>query len=282
MALGKSTAVVIGSFALGESDRVVTFFSRDFGKIRGVARGARRMRSRFGSALELLTLGELVFFDTGRSDLVQVDHFDIVHPFERIRCDLDRLGQAAWMAECVARLTADRDPNATVYGLFVRALKSVEAGDSPRRAATAFGLRCVDALGHRLRIDACVGCGRRGAAVDAPLAIDVESGGLTCATCASRARGAIRVDAGILGALRRLRAMSWRDAMELALGSAETHVREIVDLHVAGLAGQPPRASRFVREVERSWPGVGGWRPTSGQQGSETHHERDGARHDRR
>jgi len=263
MALGKTTAVVIGSFPLGESDRIVSFFSRDFGKIRGVARSARRMRSRFGSALELLTLGDLVFFDTGRSDLVQVDHFDIVHPFEGIRSDLDRLGQGAWIVECVGRLTADRDPNAAVYGLLLRALRSVEAGDLPRRVATAFGLRCVDALGHRLRLDACVACGRRGASLGAPLAIDLEGGGLTCAACASRPRGAIRVDASTLGALRRLRAMSWSDMVALPLGPSEASVWELVELHVTCLAGQPARASRFVREIERSWPVHADWRPAS-------------------
>lgn len=254
MGLGRSTAIVIGSFPLAESDRVVSFFSRDFGKIRGVARAARRMRSRFGSALELLTLGELVFFDAGRSDLVQVDHFDIVHPFERVRADLERLGQAAWMVECVGRLTADRDPHATVYGLLVRALRSVEAGAPPRRAATAFGLRCVDALGHRLRIDACVACGRRVAGSRVGLTVDVDAGGVCCAACAARGRGAIPVDGDILGAFRRLRAMSWPDAMTVALGPGEPVVRDIVDTHVAALAGQPVRTSRFLREIERSWP----------------------------
>lgn len=272
MALGKSPAVVIGSAPLGESDRIVSFFSRDFGKVRGVARGARRMRSRFGSALELLTLGELVFFDGGRSDLVAVDHFDIVHPFAGVRGDLARLGQAAWMVECVARLTADRDPSATLYGLLVRALRGVEAGDPPRRAATAFGLRCVDALGHRLRIDACVGCGRRSGPAGASIAIDVDAGGLTCAACAGRSRGAVRVDAGTLAALRRLRAMPWADAMGLALGTTEDHVREIVDLHVTRLAGHPVRAARFLREIERSWPALSGGsrRAAARQRGGES------------
>lgn len=259
MPLGTSTAVVIGSFPLGESDRIVTFFSRDFGKVRGVARAARRMRSKFGSALELLTLGEMVFFDTGRGDLVQVDHFDIVNPFESIRSDLERLGQAAWMVECVTRLTADRDPSAVLYGLLVRALRSIEAGHPPRRAATTFGLRCVDVLGHRLRIDACVACGRRGTS-GAPMAIDVEGGGLTCAACASRTRGAIRTEASTLGALRRLRAMPWSDAMSVPLGESEDRVREIVDLHVTRLAGRPARAARFLREIERCWPfPAGAW-----------------------
>jgi DNA repair protein RecO (recombination protein O) len=254
MALGKSRAIVIGSAPLGESDRIVSFFSRDYGKVRGVARAARRMRSRFAGALGLLTLGELVFFDTGRGDLVQVDHFDIVHPFEGIRGDLERLGQAAFMVECVARLTADRDPSATLYSLLVRALRSVETGDPPRRAATAFGLRCVDVLGHRLRVDACVGCGRRASAAPSPFALDLEGGGLTCAACAGRSRGAIRVDAGTLAAMRRLRAMPWGEAMGLVAGETEDRVREIVDLHVARLAGQPVRTVRFLREIERAWP----------------------------
>src|SRR5439155_351347 len=115
MGLGNSAAVVIGSFPLGESDRVVTFYARDFGKIRGVAKASRRIRSRFAGALELFTLGELIFFDTGRSELVRIDHFDILHPFDRVRGDLERLGQAAWIVECVARLTAEHDRHVALY-----------------------------------------------------------------------------------------------------------------------------------------------------------------------
>src|SRR5438034_5090606 len=185
MALGKSTAVVIGSFALGESDRVVTFFSRQHGKIRGVARAARRIKSKFSGALELLTLGELIFFDTGRSELVRVDHFDVLRPFARVREDLERLGQAAWMAECVGRLTAERDPNVAVYGLLLRALKALEAGAPPRRVAVVFGVRLMDALGHRLRVDACVGCGRRDVFGRGPLIWDVGCGCRVLEACAN-------------------------------------------------------------------------------------------------
>src|SRR5215469_18132156 len=147
MALGKSSAVVIGSFDLGESDRVVTFYSREHGKVRGIAKASRRMRSRFGGALELFTLGELVFFDTGRSELVRVDHFDIVHPFLRVREHLERLGQGAWVVECLTRLTADRDPQPALFGLVLRSLRALESGARPQRVATCFGLRAADLLG---------------------------------------------------------------------------------------------------------------------------------------
>jgi DNA repair protein RecO (recombination protein O) len=246
--LGRTAAVVVGSFPLAESDRVVTFFSRQYGKIRGVARAARRVRSRFTGAFELGTQGELVFFDTGRSDLVRIDHFDITRPFAGVRDDLDRLAQAAWMAECVTRLTAERDPHAAVYGLLVRGLAAIEAGRPPRRVAVAFGLRLVDALGHRLRVDGCVACGRRaGGAVT----VDVEAGGLLCPSCEVGATAALRLAPASLAALRRLRGQGWDEATGAPLGRAEAELRELLDLQVARLAGQPARATRFVREIER-------------------------------
>jgi DNA repair protein RecO (recombination protein O) len=225
MAIQRSEALVVGRFPLGESDRVVTFFTRRFGKVRGVARSARRPRSRFGGALELFTLGDLVFFDSGRSDLVQVDHFDIVRPFDAVRSHLDRLGHAAWMIECVARLTADRDPHASLFALLVRALAAVEAGARPERVAVLFGLRCVDLLGHRLRIDACVACGRSRAAVAHAVSFDPEGGGTVCPTCAR-----------VVGRIVTVHAAS---------------LRALVEAQVSGLIGHSTRSARFIREVAR-------------------------------
>lgn len=253
MPLGRSSAVVLGSFPLGESDRVVTFFARQHGRLRGVARHARRPRSRFGAALEPFTVGELIFFDGGRSDLVQVDHFDITRPFAGVREDLERCGEAAWMAECVGRLTAERDPHAGLYSLLVRALAALEAGAAPAQVAVAFGVRCVGALGYRLRLEACVTCGRglRGAA---GAALDLAGGGVVCAGCAGAGAGNLAVDPSVLHALRRLRACAWDEALAPVPAAAE--LRGVIDAHVASLIGQPTRASRFLREVRKHWGGV--------------------------
>lgn len=253
MALGRSSAVVLGSFPLGESDRVVTFFARQHGRLRGVARHARRPRSRFGAALEPFTVGELIFFDGGRSELVRVDHFDITRPFTGVREDLERCGEAAWMAECVARLTAERDPHVGLYALLVRALAALEAGAAPAQVAVVFGLRCVGALGYRLRLEACVACGRslRGAA---GAALDLAGGGVVCAACAAGGAGDLAVGPAVLHALRRLRACAWEEALMPV--PAAPDLRAIIDTHVASLIGQPARASRFLREVRKHWGGA--------------------------
>lgn len=252
MAVERSPAVVIGRFDLGESDRVVTFFTRRFGKVRGVAKAARRLRSRFGGALEPFTLGELVFFDNGRSELVQVDHFDIVRPFARARDDLGRLGHSAWIAECVGRLTGERDANPALFTALTRALGAIEAGVPPPRVAVVFGLRGIDVLGHRLREDACVVCGRHDVMGDGTVAFDVVAGGTVCPPCARALGGVLTVAGGTLGALRRLRRASWPEAMALPLGRAETELRALLEAHVSSLIGQSTRSARFLREMSRA------------------------------
>jgi DNA repair protein RecO (recombination protein O) len=254
MPVERTAAIVIGGFSLGESDRVVVFFTRRLGKVRGVARAARRMRSRFAGALELFTLGELVCFDGGRSDLVQVDHFDIVRPFARIRSDLARLGHAAWIVESVARLTAERDPHPAVFTALANALGAADRGVSPTRVAVVFGARLVDLLGHRLRIDACVLCGRRDVDAGGRVAIDVDAGGTVCPACARAVGGTVSVAASAVGALGAVRTTRWDEAMALPLGALERDLRMILDAQVSRLAGQGSRATRFLREVARSLP----------------------------
>jgi len=254
MALGKSAAVVIGSFPLGESDRLVTFYSRDFGKIRGVAKAARRMRSRFGSALELCTLGELVFFDTGRSELVRIDHFDITRPFNRVRENLETLAQAAWVVECVARLTAERDRHVALFSLLVRALRALEGSRVPRRVAICFGVRCIETLGHRPRLDACVECGR---AYQLPRTA-LGEGGLVCDACALASAGTMPIAPATITAAERLRSLSWDEALALPLARTEADVAAVLEAQVSRLIGHSPRATRFQREVQRLLPVDGG------------------------
>ncbi len=248
--LGKTSAVAIGSFPLGESDRLVTFYSRDFGKLRGVAKSARRMRSRFGSALELCTLGELVFFDSGRSELVRIDHFDITRPFDRVREDLDRLAQAAWMIECVARLTGERDRHVALFALLVRGLRALDGARPPARVGISFGVRCVEALGHRPRLDACVECGR---AYPFPRPA-IGEGGLTCEACRRPGGDALAVSPGTITAFERLRSVSWDEALALPLGRSEAEVAALLESQVARLIGHPTRSAKFQRELHRLSP----------------------------
>jgi hypothetical protein len=226
---------------------VVTFFSREYGKVRGVARAARRPRSRFSGALELFTLGQLVFFDTGRSDLLRVDHFDVLRPLARLRDDLDRLGHASWLVECVNRLTADRDPNVALYGLLTRSLRAMEVA-RPGRVAVCFVARALDVLGHRpatrrmygVRPPGAIpaGAARRGG----PRLRRVRSG----PSCARADLGpGPRLASSGCGPRRGTRSLPRRS------GRLEGELKIVLEAHLTRLIGQAPRATKFLREVRR-------------------------------
>lgn len=253
MPLRKTQAVVIGRMALGESDRLVTFYTREFGKVRGVAKAARRPRSRFGSGLELFTQGQLLFFETERSDLVRVDSFDIVHPFQSVRENLECLTLGSWVVECLGRLSADRDPNPALYGLLLRTLKALEGPGRPSRAAFCFALRAVDLLGHRLRLDRCLACGKALPFARGPARLDFAAGGLVCELCQTYGKDGVDLSGAAVGGLRRLRTLAWDEALRASLPPAlEAEMAGVLEAHMTRLIGQVPRSTRFRIQTRRA------------------------------
>lgn len=251
--LRKAHAVVIGRMALGESDRLVTFYTREYGKVRGVAKAARRPRSRFGGSLELFTQGQLVFFETERSDLARVDSFDIAHPFQSVRENLERLTQGSWVVECLGRLSADRDPNPALYGLLLRTLRALEGCAWPERAAFCFAFRAVDFLGHRLRLDRCLTCGKPSPFSRGSARLDFTAGGLVCEPCATYGNDGVDLSGAAVGGLRRLRTLSWDEAMGASLPpSLEAEMVGALEAQMTSLIGQVPRTIRFRTQTRRA------------------------------
>lgn len=250
MPLFRTEGIVLRSRDLGEYDRLVTLFTRDLGKLTAVARGARRIRSRFGGALELFTWGEAVGFEREGRDLLRLDHFDVRRSFSRLREDLERLGQGARMIEAVGRLTAERDPHPACFALLLRALRASEAGP-PARVQLAFTLRLLDLTGHRPRLDRCVGCGRP--IGTSTLAFDPSQGGLLCARCRGAAReyaGLREVSARALGVLRGLQAAAWEARLRARVPPAvEREAGALLDRYVAVLTGAELRAPRFLAQT---------------------------------
>jgi hypothetical protein len=146
---------MIGSFPLGESDRVVTFFARDFGRLRGVAKAARRLKSRFGGSLELFPSASWCSSPPGGSRLVDrpLRRHASVRP-----CGRTSGGWGGGLG--VSRGPHDR--RALTGNPFLRpagARQSDEETTRPPRVPACFGVRCLDLLGHRPQLDRCR-CGR--------------------------------------------------------------------------------------------------------------------------
>lgn len=244
MPLLRTEGIVLRARELGEYDRLVSLYTRDLGRLTAVAKGARRIRSRFGAALELFTWGDAVGFEREGRALMRLDHFDIRRSFRGLREDLERLGQGARMVEAVARLTGERDPYPACFALLLRALRALEAG-SAARVQLAFTLRLLDLLGHRPRLDRCRGCGAVGTAA---VAFEAAEGRVACARC--RAAGAVTVSPRALGALRGLQAATWEARLRARiLAPVEREAAAVLDEYLAALSGAVLRTPRFLAQT---------------------------------
>ena len=149
------------------------------------------------------------------------------------------------MVEAIARLTAERDPQAACFALLVRALRALEGG-SPARVHLAFTLRLLDLLGHRPRLDRCGACATMLGTT--AVAFDAASGSVACARC--RDARAVAVSPRALGALRGLQTATWEARLRAQIGPAvEREAAAVLDGYLAALSGAALKSPRFLAQA---------------------------------
>ena len=174
MPLYHDRGVVLRTHKLGEADRIVTLLTRAHGKVRAVAKGVRKTKSRFGGRLEPPRHIDLLLYEGRELDIVS--QAETIDHFRTVRDDLDRLGRAVTMLEAADQLSMERQPNAPLYGMLVGALRALAAQDAPLVVA-GFFLKVLALEGFGPQVEACAVCGSPGPLVSWA----IEEGGLRCA-----------------------------------------------------------------------------------------------------
>ena len=159
MALRESEAIVLRSYPFREADLLVTFFTRAEGKVRGVARSAKKSKRRFGGALEPLTLVRAYYDDRESQELARLDSCDILESPLSAEVDYPRVVALEHVAETLDELLPDREANDALFRLAVSVLYQLRAG-SIWMPMTYFQLWLVRLIGFLPGLDECMACGR--------------------------------------------------------------------------------------------------------------------------
>lgn len=176
MGLYRDHGIVLRTHKLGEADRIVAFYTAGHGKVRAVAKGVRKTKSKFGARLEPTSHVAAQFYEGRSLDIVtQVDSVD---HFRALREDLDRFARASAMLEAVDQVSEDAPPSAALYQLLLRALRTLSARSS-NLVVAGFFWKLLALEGLRPSVEACVRCGTP----DALVAFDLDEGGLLCRGC---------------------------------------------------------------------------------------------------
>jgi len=160
MPVRRALSIVLRTYKVGEADKIGVFFSRDFGKLRGIARGARRPRSQFGGSLEIGTEVEITFFEKESRELVTVDRCDIV------RSRFSKLGEPVlastlgYVTDLVDNFALEHEPNKRLYRLLRASVDALVDKPSPETRARYFEAWLLRLVGSYPRRKTCPSCGR--------------------------------------------------------------------------------------------------------------------------
>lgn len=249
----KTRAVVLRSRNLGDTSKLVTLFTEEYGKMKAVAKGARKPKNPFAGALELTNEIQAVCYVRPERDLQTLSDCDLVRSFPALRRDLSRLALASAAGELVERLTVDLEPNPRLFACLAGILGGLqEVGPGQTEPLFwYFQLRLAAALGYRPELRLCATCGGELTA-GAGAWFSPAAGGAQCERCGPQSGQRVApASLRLLADLQALRTYA-RDAMpETPPGRAE--IASMLRLFLAYHGGQGDLKSlEFLESIRRS------------------------------
>ena len=237
MALYRDQGVVLRTYKLGEADRIVVLLTQGRGKVRAVAKGVRKTKSRFGGRLEPLSHVAAQFYEGRELDIVT--QAETIDSFRTIRDDLERTGRAMTLLEVADQVAQEREADVRLYQMLVGALRALAARNSPALVA-GFLWKLLSLEGSHPVLESCASCASSTEEVEL-VAFDLAEGGALCRTCrrgrpvTAEALELVRriLGGGLASALAEPPGPVVHEVEALAAASVEAHIeRRLRSLHV--------------------------------------------------
>jgi DNA repair protein RecO (recombination protein O) len=198
----KTLAIVLRVIDFSESSCVVTLFTRDFGKLTGLAKGARRPKGPFESALDLLSVVRLMVIRKSSDALDLLTEARLEQRFRAASRDLSRLYAGYYVAELLIDLTQDDDPHPELFDAAIAAIRQLDGAASVPTTLLRFELAALRMLGHQPSLDLCASCGE--SVPDLPrVPFGLIAGGVLCPRCREGKRSVISLSQAARAGLAR-------------------------------------------------------------------------------
>lgn len=245
----RSEGVVLRHADWGEADRLITLYTRERGKLRALAKGARKIRSRKAGHLEPFTR---VTLQLARGhDLLIITQADTLEAYLPIHEDLSRTSQAAYLAELLDRFTFEEDSeNHAIYRLLVETLERIEKEADPWLAIRYYEIHLLDLLGYRPHLFECANCGREIQAEDQYFSASL--GGVLCPLCGTGLPGAWSIPVEVLKYLRHFQRSSYAAAQKAhPAPEVRNAVESLLQRYITFLLERALNSPDFIRQINR-------------------------------
>lgn len=246
MPLFKDHAIVLRSMDLFETDRLVTFMTEERGKIKCVAKAARKMKNRYGAGLEPMSQVHIVYFGKENQDLYRLNSCDIVESFQGIRDDVRKLYTGVYFLDLTNSMLREAHREPKIYRLLLNALRALGSQLETGTLCRLFEMRVLDLSGYKPLLTHCTRC--RKIPESKWVGFSYNNHGILCGPCSDLEKVELKFRAGTLEYLKKLLTLEPRQSARLKFPkSSEEEIEKISHRLVQIQLGRELKSYPFIK-----------------------------------
>jgi DNA repair protein RecO (recombination protein O) len=243
----ETEAVVIRKMNLGEADRLLTLYTSSLGKLRVVAKGVRRPRSKLGGNVELLTCSRLMLARGRNLDIITQSQ--AIDSFMAMKTDLQRTSWGLYVAELVDRFTPERQASRALFELLLKTLNRLAGDGAGEMALRYFELHLLELAGYRPQLSRCPGCDTE-LPLSCRLFFSPVAGGLLCMKCRAGEPEVVSLSADAIRMLCRLQDSDGEDVLKTGLSQAlNAEIGGVLQEYISYILEGRVRSAVWLRQL---------------------------------
>jgi DNA repair protein RecO (recombination protein O) len=244
--LYKAEAVVIRSMDYGEGNKIITLYTKQWGKVSVMARGAKKMKSRHSAITQLFTYGEYTYYKTG--SMGNLNYGEIINSHHLLHENIHKTAYAAYILEMIDRMLIEQEGSSYLFEQLIAALDAIADDKDPQVITHLFEMKMLRFAGYTPILDQCVSCE---ASCDQPL-LSIEMGGLLCDKCRQNDKPTVQFSARTLKLLRLFQQMDLKrlgkiEVSDESKSELKQCMRKFMDTHVSGFW----KSRNFLDQMEK-------------------------------
>ena len=231
-----------------EADKIVTIYTKDYGKITAIAKGVRKTKSKFGSSLEILTYSIFLFYKGRNLDIVS--QTEILESFFSTSKEVIKFAFAANCVEVVNRLTEEREINIGLFNLLKEVLHYLKESNDPKLLTLSFKWQTMSILGYRPSLNHCCKCNKN-VEDQKEMYFHIKEGGLVCNNCTAKDKeGCIKASLYFSKLVRKILITPLSTISNATIPDEKMkELEKITDLYIAYHSEKSFKTDRFLKSL---------------------------------
>lgn len=247
----KSGAVILQVTDYAEFDKIISLYTRDHGRIKGIAKGAKRSQKRFGGALEPFTHNEVDYFEREGHGLARLENCRIINTFPAISLDIKKIAYGNYLLELVNILTPEREKHAEIFDLLLFFLNLLGSQPPREDILRIFEIRITALLGYQPQLLQCVNCGQQ-YAPQAAYRFSVSRGGIICSACHKESDTYPCLSHGTIKIFQQAQQLSLEKLNRIhfsaaSQGEGKLIMAQFLEYHI----GRKPKSLEFIEQLKQ-------------------------------